>query len=137
MLLEGKVVKLRQQAIHVTVLGFSSAVIIEEDIPKEFRYKIVPSSLNAQKQHLFCKILVLLNELDRGTSTSDEYAITYALRNVYRKLKSDLQGSRKRMAELVEQCNALKKGREDSSEACNHKCAFCHSSKAADISTDF
>lgn len=40
MLLEGKVVKLSQQAIHVIVLGFSSAVIIEEDIPKEFRYKI-------------------------------------------------------------------------------------------------
>ncbi|XP_074331992.1 uncharacterized protein LOC141668860 isoform X1 [Apium graveolens] len=40
MLLEGKVVKLSQQAIHVIVLGFSSAVITEEDIPKEFRYKI-------------------------------------------------------------------------------------------------
>ncbi|KAL8104304.1 hypothetical protein AgCh_028504 [Apium graveolens] len=79
----------------------------------------VPSSLNAQKQHLFCKILVLFDELDIGTSTSDEYAVAYAfcsciarvinlrtcagnqLRNVYRKLESDLQGSRKRMAELV------------------------------------
>lgn len=38
------------------------------------------------------------------------------LRNVYRKLESDLQGSKKRMAELVEQCDALKKGREDSDE---------------------
>lgn len=34
-------VKLSQQAIHVIVLGFSSAVIVEEDIPKEFRHKIV------------------------------------------------------------------------------------------------
>uniref|UniRef100_A0A166FCK8 DNA-directed RNA polymerase subunit n=1 Tax=Daucus carota subsp. sativus TaxID=79200 RepID=A0A166FCK8_DAUCS len=40
MLLEGQVVKLSQQAIHVIVLGFSAAVIIEEDIPKDFRYKI-------------------------------------------------------------------------------------------------
>lgn len=40
--------------------------------------------------------------------------LVYQLRNVYRKLESDLQGSKKRMAELVEQCNALKKGREDS-----------------------
>ncbi|KAK1376418.1 Nucleic acid-binding, OB-fold [Heracleum sosnowskyi] len=40
MLLEGKVVKISQQAIHMIVLGFSSAVIVEEDIREEFRYKI-------------------------------------------------------------------------------------------------
>lgn len=40
MLLEGKVVKISQQAIHIIVLGFSSAVIIEEDIREEFRYNI-------------------------------------------------------------------------------------------------
>lgn len=40
--------------------------------------------------------------------------LVYQLRNVYQKLESDLQGSKKRMAELIEQCNALKKGREDS-----------------------
>lgn len=55
MLLEGKVVKLSQQAIHVIVLGFSSAVIIEEDIPKEFRYKIKSGKgyyvSRLQKQH--------------------------------------------------------------------------------------
>ncbi|KAI8549526.1 hypothetical protein RHMOL_Rhmol06G0031600 [Rhododendron molle] len=40
MLLEGKVVKLSQQSIHVIVLGFSSAIITEEDIREEFKYKI-------------------------------------------------------------------------------------------------
>lgn len=38
------------------------------------------------------------------------------LRNVYRKLDSDLQSSKKRHAELVDQCEALKKGREESDE---------------------
>ncbi|KAL2479962.1 Meiotic nuclear division protein 1-like protein [Abeliophyllum distichum] len=38
------------------------------------------------------------------------------LRNIHRKLDSDLQGSKKRYAELVEQCNTLKKGREESDE---------------------
>ncbi|KAK4852781.1 hypothetical protein QYF36_027003 [Acer negundo] len=39
MLLEGKVVKLTQESIHVIVLGFSSAIIIDEDIREEFKYK--------------------------------------------------------------------------------------------------
>lgn len=38
---EGKVVKLTQESIHVIVLGFSSAIIIDEDIRDEFYYKIV------------------------------------------------------------------------------------------------
>ncbi|CAL9027740.1 unnamed protein product [Prunus brigantina] len=38
------------------------------------------------------------------------------LRNVNSRLESDLKSSKKRHAELVEQCNALKKGREDSDE---------------------
>ncbi|CAN0838849.1 Meiotic nuclear division protein 1 homolog [Linum grandiflorum] len=38
------------------------------------------------------------------------------LRNVYHKLESDLQSSKKRHVELVEQCEALKKGREESDE---------------------
>ncbi|GAB2292461.1 Meiotic nuclear division protein 1 [Dionaea muscipula] len=38
------------------------------------------------------------------------------LRNVRGKLESELQSSKKRFAELVEQCNALKKGREESDE---------------------
>lgn len=33
--------KLSQQSIHVIVLGFSSAIITEEDIREEFKYKIV------------------------------------------------------------------------------------------------
>ncbi|KAJ8527988.1 hypothetical protein K7X08_015439 [Anisodus acutangulus] len=36
------------------------------------------------------------------------------LRNVSRKLETDLQASKKRHTELVEQCKALKKGQEDS-----------------------
>lgn len=36
------------------------------------------------------------------------------MRNVYQKLESDLQSSKKRFAELVDQCDALKKGREES-----------------------
>ncbi|KAL4571661.1 hypothetical protein LXL04_018424 [Taraxacum kok-saghyz] len=39
MLLEGKVVKLAQHCMHIVVLGFSSATIIEEDIREEFSYK--------------------------------------------------------------------------------------------------
>ncbi|XP_074264607.1 meiotic nuclear division protein 1 homolog [Silene latifolia] len=38
------------------------------------------------------------------------------LRNVSQKLESDLQTSKKRYVELVDQCNALKKGREDTDE---------------------
>ena len=36
------------------------------------------------------------------------------MRTVCRKLDSDLQSSKKRHAELVDQCDALKKGREES-----------------------
>ncbi|XP_056177329.1 uncharacterized protein LOC115693123 isoform X2 [Syzygium oleosum] len=39
MLLEGKVVKLTPESIHVIVLGFASAVIIDEDIREEFEYR--------------------------------------------------------------------------------------------------
>ncbi|CAI0541193.1 unnamed protein product [Linum tenue] len=39
MLLEGKVVKVAEESIHVIVLGFSSAVITDEDIRNEFKYK--------------------------------------------------------------------------------------------------
>ncbi|KAJ6355635.1 hypothetical protein OIU77_006092 [Salix suchowensis] len=38
------------------------------------------------------------------------------LRSVYRKLDSDLQSSKKRHAELIDQCDELKKGREESDE---------------------
>ncbi|KAG9458740.1 hypothetical protein H6P81_003248 [Aristolochia fimbriata] len=40
MLLEGKVVKLGRESIHVIVLGFSSAVITSDDIREEFRYNL-------------------------------------------------------------------------------------------------
>ncbi|KAK3436333.1 hypothetical protein EUGRSUZ_C00941 [Eucalyptus grandis] len=38
------------------------------------------------------------------------------LQNVYRKLESDVQSSERRLVELADQCNALKKGREESDE---------------------
>lgn len=40
------------------------------------------------------------------------------LRNVYRKLESDLQTGKNRLEELTEQCDALKKGREESVSSC-------------------
>ncbi|PWA36783.1 hypothetical protein CTI12_AA591750 [Artemisia annua] len=40
MLLEGKVVKLGEHSIHIIVLGFSLATIIEEDIREEFTHKV-------------------------------------------------------------------------------------------------
>ncbi|PQM33495.1 uncharacterized protein Pyn_05200 [Prunus yedoensis var. nudiflora] len=39
MLLEGKVVKVKQESIHVIILGFSSAIITDKDIREEFQYK--------------------------------------------------------------------------------------------------
>ncbi|XP_061368554.1 uncharacterized protein LOC133311514 [Gastrolobium bilobum] len=56
MLLEGKVVKLTQESIHVVVLGFSSAIISEKDIRKEFVYKNKHDqdvyASNSHKRHL-------------------------------------------------------------------------------------
>lgn len=40
MVLEGEVVKLTPHAIHVVVLGFSSAVIADDDIRDEFKHKL-------------------------------------------------------------------------------------------------
>lgn len=56
MFVEGKVVKLGKESIHVIVLGFSSASIMLEDIRSEFKYKTkdgvgVFSSIN-QKRHV-------------------------------------------------------------------------------------
>ncbi|CAK9326631.1 unnamed protein product [Citrullus colocynthis] len=39
MLVEGKVVKLRQESIHIIVLGFASAVITDEVIRDEFKHR--------------------------------------------------------------------------------------------------
>ncbi|ONH92666.1 hypothetical protein PRUPE_8G188100 [Prunus persica] len=36
---KGKVVKVRQESIHVIILGFSSAIITDKDIREEFQYK--------------------------------------------------------------------------------------------------
>ncbi|GAB2214796.1 hypothetical protein Droror1_Dr00019160 [Drosera rotundifolia] len=40
MFLEGKVVKLARESLHIIVLGFSACVISEEDIREELKYKI-------------------------------------------------------------------------------------------------
>ncbi|CAA2993572.1 Hypothetical predicted protein [Olea europaea subsp. europaea] len=40
MLLEGEVVKIGRQSIHAVILGFSSAVIADEDIRDEFKCKV-------------------------------------------------------------------------------------------------
>ncbi|CAI9115724.1 OLC1v1016710C1 [Oldenlandia corymbosa var. corymbosa] len=39
MIVEGEVVKVTESAIHLIVLGFSSAIIMDSDIREEFRYK--------------------------------------------------------------------------------------------------
>ncbi|XP_047978632.1 uncharacterized protein LOC125220512, partial [Salvia hispanica] len=41
MVLEGEVVKLTPNSIHAVVLGFSSAVIADDDIRDEFKHKVV------------------------------------------------------------------------------------------------
>ena len=47
--------------------------------------------------------------------TSSNHAdIVDQLRNVYCKLESDLQSSKKGLSELADQCDELKKGREES-----------------------
>ncbi|TYI08658.1 hypothetical protein ES332_A09G015300v1 [Gossypium tomentosum] len=52
MLLEGKVVKLSQESIHVIVLGFSSAIITAENIRGEFKYRTKDKEeLFASKSH--------------------------------------------------------------------------------------
>ncbi|XP_040972697.1 uncharacterized protein [Gossypium hirsutum] len=52
MLLEGKVVKLSQESIHVIVLGFSSAIITAENIHGEFKYRTKDKEeLFASKSH--------------------------------------------------------------------------------------
>ncbi|KAL8128960.1 hypothetical protein V2J09_018115 [Rumex salicifolius] len=40
MYLEGKVVKVTRESIHLIVLGFAAAVITEEDIRDEFKFKV-------------------------------------------------------------------------------------------------
>ncbi|MBA0738309.1 hypothetical protein Gogos_011688 [Gossypium gossypioides] len=52
MLLEGKIVKLSQESIHVIVLGFSSAIITAENIRGEFKYRTKDTEeLFASKSH--------------------------------------------------------------------------------------
>lgn len=41
---EGKVVRLTQASIHVIVLGFSSAIITDQDIREEFNYTTVSTT---------------------------------------------------------------------------------------------
>ncbi|CAB79675.1 hypothetical protein [Arabidopsis thaliana] len=57
---------------------------------------------------------VIQSLVDDDLVAKDKIGIS--LRSVRQKLESDLQGSNKRLAELVDQCEALKKGREESEE---------------------
>lgn len=54
--LEGKVVKLAKESIHIVVLGFSAAIITEEDIRDEFKFKIKKGEemyrSKSHKQHI-------------------------------------------------------------------------------------
>ncbi|KAK5840044.1 hypothetical protein PVK06_008911 [Gossypium arboreum] len=52
MLLEGKLVKLSQESIHVIILGFSSVIITAENIRGEFKYRTKDNEeLFASKSH--------------------------------------------------------------------------------------
>jgi len=55
---------------------------------------------------LFAFIMHFLNDNNRVTKSQ--------LQNVYPKLESDVQSSKRRLAGLANQYNALKKGREES-----------------------
>uniref|UniRef100_A0A6N2N7N9 inositol oxygenase n=1 Tax=Salix viminalis TaxID=40686 RepID=A0A6N2N7N9_SALVM len=57
---------------------------------------------------------VVQSLVDDDLASKDK--IGTSLRSVYRKLESDLQSSKKRHAELIDQCDELKKGREESDE---------------------
>lgn len=54
--------KLSQQSIHVIVLGFSSAIITEEDIREEFKYKIVSTLGTILVQSLYVWLIVNNNQ---------------------------------------------------------------------------
>ena len=50
---EGKVVKITRESIHCIVLGFSSAIITDENIRNELKYKAVcPSILLCFEVHI-------------------------------------------------------------------------------------
>lgn len=57
---------------------------------------------------------MLLINLSIAKFIDSDLILNEQLRSIRQKLESDLQGSNKRLAELVDQCEALKKGREES-----------------------
>lgn len=72
-LLEGKVVKLGKECIHVIILGFSSAMIMSEDIREEFKFRIKHGvevfASSAHKRHViktgsFIRFLVKSLDVD-------------------------------------------------------------------------
>ncbi|XP_039137615.1 probable DNA-directed RNA polymerase I subunit RPA43 isoform X3 [Dioscorea cayenensis subsp. rotundata] len=72
-LLEGKVVKLGKECIHVIILGFSSATIMSEDIREEFKFRIKHGvevfASSAHKRHViktgsFIRFLVKSLDVD-------------------------------------------------------------------------
>ncbi|XP_021902619.1 uncharacterized protein LOC110818161 isoform X2 [Carica papaya] len=71
LLIEGKVVKLTEESIHVIVLGFSSAIISEAEFCKKFEYKIKHGEhrfvSRSQKRHVIkvgTTIRFLIKSLD-------------------------------------------------------------------------
>ncbi|BFG42585.1 hypothetical protein CerSpe_288580 [Prunus speciosa] len=74
MLLEGKVVKVKQESIHVIILGFSSAIITDKDIREEFQYKTKHGKdlfvSRSHKQHVIkagTMIRLLVKSMDEET----------------------------------------------------------------------
>ncbi|BFG42586.1 hypothetical protein CerSpe_288590 [Prunus speciosa] len=71
---KGKVVKVKQESIHVIILGFSSAIITDKDIREEFQYKTKHGKdlfvSRSHKQHVIkagTMIRLLVKSMDEET----------------------------------------------------------------------
>ncbi|CAK9143506.1 unnamed protein product [Ilex paraguariensis] len=65
---------------------------------------------------LLSKPMAIFKKNSGNVMQEIHHVIPTGPRNVYRKPESDLQSSKKRLVELVEESDALKKGREESDE---------------------
>ncbi|KAL1307827.1 hypothetical protein HN51_049728 [Arachis hypogaea] len=110
MLLEGKVVKLSQESIHVVVLGFSSAIITEKDIREEFVYKIKhEQDVYASKSHK--RHVIKVGTMIRFSVKSFDEEILH----IYGSLMPDHTGSihwLEKHSELISHTNSIAKKRE-------------------------
>ncbi|XP_016167108.1 DNA-directed RNA polymerase I subunit rpa43 [Arachis ipaensis] len=114
MLLEGKVVKLSQESIHVVVLGFSSAIITEKDIREEFVYKIKhEQDVYASKSHK--RHVIKVGTMIRFSVKSFDEEILH----IYGSLMPDHTGSihwLEKHSELISHTNSIAKKRESEGE---------------------